>query len=122
MDNRLINLIEPIRDYVLLNPNLSILIDKKGVEIKQVIENYDPKEEIVKEMVYGDLGEPTLLGIQELSEKIGIGREKLSKLSKIKGFPVIKVGNRNKYILSKVMQWFAENKGVKVWKQKQKKE
>lgn len=113
MDNRLINLIEPIRDYVLLNPELSILIDKKGVEIKQVIENYDPKEG-VKKMVYGDSGEPTLLGIQELSEKIGIGREKLSKLSKIKGFPVIKVGNRNKYILSKVMQWFAENKGVKV--------
>lgn len=113
MDNRLINLIEPIRDYVLLNPELSILIDKKGVEIKQMIENYDPKEG-VKEMVYGDSGEPTLLGIQELSEKIGIGREKLSKLSKIKGFPVIKVGNRNKYILSKVMQWFAENKGVRI--------
>lgn len=114
MDNRLINLIEPIRDYVLMNPELSILIDKKGVEIKQVIENYDPKEDVQEIMYQQSLEEPTLLGIQELSEKIGIGREKLSKLSKIKGFPVIKVGNRNKYILSKVMQWFAENKGVKV--------
>lgn len=56
--------------------------------------------------------EPILVGIKEATKIIGIGRNTLLQLVKIKNFPVIFTGGKYYIIRDELKGWFSKNRGI----------
>ncbi|MBP3801619.1 MAG: helix-turn-helix domain-containing protein [Clostridia bacterium] len=57
------------------------------------------------------VNEKLCLTLQEASKYVGINVKKMSKLTKIKGFPCVFVGRRTLIIKSQLEGWFIKNYG-----------
>ena len=62
-----------------------------------------------------NIQEPILIGIKEATGIIGVGRNYLLDMVKIKGFPCIRNGNKNSkiwIIKNELEPWFIKHKGI----------
>lgn len=60
---------------------------------------------------YRDRLQKKTCNIQELSEILGVSKDKARRLTHIEGFPKIKIGRDIRIILNKLDEWLEENIG-----------
>lgn len=56
--------------------------------------------------------EPMLIGIKEATKILGIGRNTLLEMVKIKGFPCISTGGKYYLIRNELEEYFSKNRGI----------